>query len=224
MTYRHIFGLASVLLFPLLLCTCGRAQQSQDGPTVIAGTIRFQQTNQLLEATLRVSPVDSSENAIYPTLFGTAMTPAPLVGPGRFRTRRSLAFPNTFRLTVPCQEGPNCPINYQFTPPFSDSIPPLLIQGKSAFFPVANAGLADNESLVLFFEPEDRSAPRRIQLLGPTSTGQFTLRKEVFADIPTGVYEVYLVKQQLQKDSTTSIISSLQTEYFTKATTVEIIK
>jgi len=219
MTYGHIFGLA--LLFPLLLCTCGRDQQI---PTVVAGTIRYQQDNQLLEATVRLEPIDSSANAIYPSLFGTAMTPSPLAGPGRFRTRRSLAFPNTFRLTVPCPDGPNCPLDYQFAPPFSDSIPPSLTLGKSVQFPVAATGLSAEESLVIFFEPADRSTPHRIQLLGPTASGNLTLRKEVFADIPPGAYEVYLVKQQLKKDSTASIMASFQTEYFTKARSIEIME
>lgn len=222
--YRNISGICLTLLLPLLLCTCGPALNSQKEATVVAGTIRYQQDNKLLEATLRIEPVDSSDKAVYPTLFGTAMTPAPMVGPGRFRTRRSLTFPTTFRLTAPCPEGPNCPLDYGFSPPFSDSIPSALTLGKSARFPVANTGLAADESLVLFFEPADRSEPRRVQLLGPTSSGQFTLRKEVFSDIPVGSYEVYLVKQQLKKDSTGTIIASLQTEYFTKAKTVEIME
>lgn len=224
MTYRKLPGCILALLFTTFLCTCDRASLSQTETTVVAGTIRYQQDNQLLEASLRITPVDSSVNAAYPTLFGTAMAPAPLVGPGRFRTRRNLAFPNTFRLTVPCPTGPNCPLDYQFSPPFADSIPPTLTLGKSARFPVANSGLSANESMVVFFEPADRSAPRRIQLLGPTSTGILTLRKEVFADIPAGDYEVYLVKQQLQKDSSANVIASFQTEYFTRAKPVKIVE
>ncbi|MEM6770372.1 MAG: hypothetical protein AAF597_07310 [Bacteroidota bacterium] len=223
MMYRLLLGSCSALLFVLLLCTCDRAAKN-DATTVVAGTIRYQQDNQLLEASLRLLPIDTTASATYPTLFGTVMAPAPLIGPDRFRTRRTVAFPNTFRLTVPCSAGPNCPLDYQFTPPFSDSIPPSLTIGQSAQFPIANTGLAANESLVIFFEPTDRSAPKRIQLLGPTSTGTLTLRKEVFSDIPAGEYEVYLVKQQLQKDSSASIIASFQTEYFTKAMPLKIME
>lgn len=212
------------LLLLTLLCTCGPAQEQQDAPSTLAGTIRYQEDNQLLEATFRLEPIDSSVNASYPTLFGSAMTPSPLAGPGRFQTRRTLPFPETFRLTAPCATGPDCPIDYTFTPPFADSIPSTLQLGTSARFPVATTGLQENESLVVFFEPADRSAPRRIQLLGPTSDGTLTLRKEVFSDIPPGTYEVYLVKQQLHKDATASLVSSIQTEYFSRAQSVEILK
>ncbi len=224
MTYFNLRHAGLSLLFCTLLCTCGPAQQEQQGPSIIAGTIRYQQESQLLEATLRVEPVDSSINAVSPTLLGSAMPPATLAGPGRYQTRRTLPFPVDIRLTAPCPTGTNCPINYSFQPPFSDSIPANLQLGASARFPVGTEGLKENESLVIFFEPADRSAPRRIQLLGPTSDGTLTLRKEVFSDIPAGQYEVYLVKQQLQKDSSATLVSSIQTEYFSKAKSVEILE
>lgn len=198
------------------------ACSSPEPVPVVAGTIRYQQDQQLLEATLRIVPSDSAATAPQPSLFGTAMSPAPLRGAGYYRTRRQLAWPETFRLTVPCPAGPACPLDYRFVAPFIDSVPPVLFLGQSVRFPVATTGLTASESLVLFLEPVDRSAPRRIQLLGPTDSGQLTLRKEVFADVPAGNYQLYLVKQQLQKDSTADLKASMQLEYFTRSIPVEV--
>ncbi|MFT7120552.1 MAG: hypothetical protein ACJAZ9_000726 [Neolewinella sp.] len=205
------------LLFLLNLSTCAPAQKSSKPTTNFTGTIRYQQPRQLLEANFRITPVDNTINVIYPTLFGTAMAPFEPTGPGNYRTRRNLPFPTTLQLTAPCSDGPNCPLSLNFQPPFSDSIPRELSKSQSAIFPVGTVGLTKAESLIIFFEPADHSTPRRIQLVGPTSTGNLTLRKEAISDIPAGEYLVYLVKQGVQKDSSAALVSSVQMEYFTKS-------
>lgn len=215
---------AFTLLFLTFLCTCGRAPQKQVGPTTVAGTIRYQEDGQLLEASVSLEPVDSSSTAIYPTLFGTAMNPLTLAGPGRYRARRSLPFPTDLRLTAPCPDGPACAVAYRFIAPSSDSIPALIEKSKTLRFPVGSVPLAKDESLVVFFEPDDRSAPRRLQLLGPSSSNFLTVRKEALSDIPAGKYQVYLVKQQLYKASSPSLVSSMQTEYFTVSRAVEVVE
>ncbi|MEM9258788.1 MAG: hypothetical protein AAGA62_04015 [Bacteroidota bacterium] len=202
-----------------LLCTCDRAQNDrskQDTLTTVSGTLRYQEVGQVLEATLRVSPTDSTANAPTPTLFGTAMPRLRLAGNGTFRERRSLPLPPQITLTAPCGDT-DCLLRVDFSPPYIDSFPPVVSKQKTLSIPVAAVGLGEQESLVIFFEPKDRSTPERIQLVGPTSTGTLTLPKKTLANIPAGEYEVYLIKQQLRKDSTALLRASLQTEYFTKA-------
>ncbi|MGK0451039.1 MAG: hypothetical protein ACJAXE_001703 [Neolewinella sp.] len=41
-------------------------------------------------------------------------------------------------------------------------------------------------------------------------------------DVKPGKYQAYLIKQQLQKDSTSTLESSLQTEYYTKSIPIEV--
>lgn len=183
---------------------------------MVNGTLRYQETGQVLEATLRVHPTDTLPNAPTPTLFGTALPRLRLAGNGIFRGRRSLALPPNIALTVPCPTG-DCPLSIDFSPLFIDSLPPVVSKGNTLSVPVASTGLSAEESLIVFFEPKDRSAPERIQLVGPTSTGILTLPKKTLATIPTGEYEIYLIKQQLFKDSTTNLQASIQTEYFTKS-------
>ncbi|MEM9528769.1 MAG: hypothetical protein AAGA31_19305 [Bacteroidota bacterium] len=209
----------------LLLCTCDRAQNDrnkQDLVTIVNGTLRYQEVGQILEATVRVSPTDTTVNAPTPTLFGTAMPRLRLAGNGVFRERRSLPLPPQISLTVPCKKT-DCPLGIDFSPPFIDSIAPVVSKQKTLSIPVAAVGLSKHESLVVFFEPKDRhSAPERIQLVGPTSTGTLTLPKKTLANIPAGAYDVYLIKQQLRQDSSAFVRSSLQMEYFTKSVDVSL--
>lgn len=210
--------------FAALLCTCARAEKSgskNEVPTTVAGTLRYQESGQVLEATLTLNPSDSLPNAPTPTLFGTAMPRLRLAGNGTFRERRSLVLPPSLSLTVPCSTG-DCPLNIGFNPPFIDSLPPVISKAKTLSVPVATAGLSARESLVVFFEPKDRSTPERIQLVGPTSSGTLTLPKKTLANIPAGEYEIYLIKQQLFKDSTAAFKASIQTEYFTKSVGVSL--
>ena len=210
------------LLFTTFLCTCDRAPQRTE-PTVVVGTLRYQANNNVLEATLQMTPVDTSAAAVFPTLFGTAVQPLALAGTGNFRARRKVAWPGKVNLTVPCADGPNCPLTVDFAAPFADSIPARISKEKSLQFAVADRGMTEDESLIFFFEPADRSRPRRLQLIGPTDTGVLTVRKEALAAIPTGEYQVYLVKQQLAKDSTAKVVSSFQIEYFTASRALEVV-
>ena len=145
----------------------------------------------------------------------------PAAGAGHFRGRRTLPFTSPIKLTVPCTTSP-CLLDIAFTPPFADSIPAIINKKQSVRFAAGNIGLLATENLVAFFEPDNRAAPRRILLQGPTSTGRLSLPKEALSDIPEGKYQVYLVKQQLQKDSLSTLQSSIQTEYFTRMVPVEI--
>jgi len=206
--------------FILLLCTCDRAQKMA-GPSVLSGTLRYQADRQQLEATVKIRPLDTLPNAPAPTLFGSAMAPFVAAGEGVFRATRSLPPPTNIQLTSPCPSG-DCPVDLSFTPPFIDSLPAILSRSTTNAFAVTSGGMRANESLLVFFEPADRSEPKRIQLIGPTSTGALTLPAKVMADVPAGDYEVYLIKQQLAQDSTAQFSYQLQTEYFTRSRSVTV--
>jgi len=125
-------------------------------------------------------------------------------------------------MTLPCGQASECVLSYDFLPLFADSIPSQISLAETVAFPVAGGGLLSDESLVIFFEPADRSSPKRIQLMGPTDTGIFTLPKNSLEDIPAGDYQVYLIKQQLHQDSTAYYKASIQTEYFSKTVLVKV--
>jgi hypothetical protein len=203
------------LLLTLLLCTCDRAQKTP--PTTMVGNIRYDESTQILNVDVAIVPIGNG----FPSLDGSAIPAVPAAGPGHFRNRRTLPFTSPIKIAVPCATG-NCPLALNFTPPFADSIPAIINKKQSVRFAAGSTGLLDTEYLEAFFEPEDRSAPRRILLQGPTSSGMLSLPKEALSDIPVGKYQVYLVKQQLHKDSLPNLQSSVQTEYFTNMVPVEV--
>jgi hypothetical protein len=181
------------------------------------GNVRYDASTQILNVDLAIDPLKSGS----PSLFGSTIPAFPAAGPGHFRDRRTLRFTSPIKFSVPCATD-TCPVELAFTPPFADSIPAIIDKTKSIRFAAGSTGLLANEYLETFFEPDDRSAPRRILLRGPTSSGILRLPKEALSDIPAGKYQVYLVKQQLQKDSLAQLQSSIQTEYFTRMVPVEI--
>ncbi|WP_020570248.1 hypothetical protein [Neolewinella persica] len=208
------YGVFSLLLTSLL-CTCDPAPKAAS--TTLVGNVRYDEGSQILNVDLAIDPVPDG----FPSLFGSAMPALPAAGTGHFRGRRTLPFTSPIKLAVPCASTP-CLLEVAFTPPFADSIPAVINKKESVRFAAGSTGLSATENLVTFFEPADRSAPRRILLQGPTSTGMLKLPKEALSDIPVGKYQVYLVKQQLQKDSLSTMQSSVQTEYFTRTIPVEI--
>lgn len=212
------YGLLPLLF--TLLCTCGRAPKPSL-PTEVVGSIRYEEKTQLLTADLAISPHTS---AIGPTLFSTAMPAFPAGGPGHYRGRRNLPFPDPIRLSVPCgNTAPPCDLTLPFSPPFADSLPPTGQTGAPLRFIAGKNALLENENLVFFFEPADRSDPKRILLQGPTASGRVNLPKESLSDLKPGKYEVYFIKQQLHKDSITNLQTSIQTEYFTRSMPFEMM-
>ncbi|MGB3801155.1 MAG: hypothetical protein WA952_15160, partial [Lewinella sp.] len=105
---------------------------------------------------------------------------------------------------------------------YIDSLPDTLHRDQVVNFSVSDRGLTERESLVIFFEPGDRSTPRRILVSGPTSTGVVSLPTQAIDDIAPGDYEVYFVKQRLFKDQIGTTKASIQTEYFTESKDVVV--
>lgn len=209
------------LLFVLHLASCGRAPEPV-GPTRFMGTVRYQEDGKLLEATVSVGMADTTMAYAPPTLLGSVMDPLPRAGANHYRSRRTLPFPVPLRFGVPRPGSDNATLEYRFMPPLVDSLPRFLEKTESLRVPVGSQPLADNESLVVFFEPVDRSTPRRLQLVGPTKSNYLSVRPAALADIPPGDYMVYLVKQQLHKVADEEVRGSLQTEYFTRSKAVKV--
>jgi len=209
-----LFGLCT------FLCTCGPAQSDTVKGTAAVGSIRYQEDLRFLEATISIDPVANGK----PQLNGQPFKPLPTAGAGHFRLRREANFPSTLTLDVPCgnRQAINCPVIINLAIPFADSIPDVIDKTRTNRFAALPGGLLEHENMLLFFEPEDRSTPRRILLQGPTSTGRVTLPKESIADVKPGEYQLYLVKQGLSKDSTANLQHSIQTEYFTRSVAVTV--
>ncbi len=202
-------------LIPLLfcLCTCGPAAPTPVSEVkTLSGHVRYQEELRSLDVELLLP--DSTDRP--PTFLGTAMQPLRKLPARRFRLERARAFPETFRFAVSSREEV---ANFEFDllPVYIDSLPDTLVRTRTANFPAAARGLAENESLVIFFEPADRSTPKRILLTGPTSKGVVTLPTSAIDDIPPGNYDVYLIKQHLYKDRQRNLKASIQAEYFTRS-------
>lgn len=181
---------------------------------MVIGNIRYDESTQLLEANLTVSPVP----ATAPAVLGTTLSPLAGMGAGHYRGRQQTEFTDPMDLNVSGHPGQVI----RFSRPFADSIPTVLYKSRTAKIPVMHTGLTDKESLVFFLEPKDRSTPKRILLQGPSNSGILTLPKESMSDVNPGRYTAYFIKQQLQKDSTATLETSLQTEYYTKSIYIEV--
>ena len=201
-----------------MLCGC-----TSDEPVVVrevktvSGHLRYQAGSRSLTADLLLP--DSTGTA--PAMLGQAMTG--LGGePGRryrYAEERDLPGLINFSVTVDEQEATFGFVTHGIT---VDSLPDTLFRNTAAYFRVADRGLTDRESLVVFFEPGDHSTPKRILVTGPTASGLVSLPPVAIDDIPTGDYDVYLVKQRLFKDQIGTIKASLQTEYFTESKQVRV--
>ncbi len=197
----------------LLFLACGHADPTPVNEVkTLSGHVRYQEDSRTLNAELLLA--DSTDRA--PTFLGTPMLPLHHLPARRFRLERVQKFDPTMRFAVSSREEV---ANFKFdlVPVYIDSLPDTLVRTRTANFPAAGRGLAENESLVIFFEPADRSTPKRILLTGPTSKGIITLPTSAIDDIPPGSYEVYLIKQHLYKDRQRNLRASIQAEYFTRS-------
>ena len=207
-----------VLLAVMLLCGC-----ASDEPTVVrevktvSGHLRYQADAGRLTADLLLP--DST--ARPPAMLGEPMH-ALGSAPGRqYRYAADRELPDLVNFTVDVDDQ-EATFSFVTRTIFVDSLPDTLYRDTSASFAVADRGLTDRESLVVFFEPADRSTPKRILVTGPTSTGVVNLPPIAIDDIAVGDYEVYLVKQRLFKDQIGTTKVSLQTEYFTETKQVRV--
>ncbi len=154
-------------------------------------------------------------------MMGNTMVPLDGLPGRRFRYAAQRRMPEVVRFTVH-NEGEPIVFSFVTHGVFIDSLPDTLYRNTAVNFEVADRGLTARESLVIFFEPGDRSTPKRILVTGPTSTGKVSLPTRAIDDIAPGQYEVYLVKQRLFKDQIGTTKTSIQTEYFTESKNVVV--
>lgn len=210
-----IFPLSSLLLF-----TCGSARKN-GAPDLAVGTVRYLEDTQTMQVQVEIKDSDTLRTLSAPKIFNFEMKQLPQPAAGRYAYNKPMNYPSVIPLDLPCG-GSRCTVDLSFAPIFIDSFPTSISRKAKLSVPISHQALKERESLIFFFEPSDRSAPKRIQLLGPTDRPIVTLPKDAVATIPVGEYEVYLIKQELQRDSTEQLITSMQLEYITRARKVTI--
>lgn len=209
-----------VIAFILLsgLLACGPAEPTPiEEVKSVSGHVRYQRGNQSLLADLQLA--DSTDR--IPTFLGSAMEPIGNLPTDRFRHYATGDLPSVLRFGID-HDGSATVFSFVTHPVFVDSLPDTLDRSRTINFPVADRGLTDKESLVMFFEPTDNSTPKRILITGPTETGTVSLPVSAIDDIAAGNYEVYFVKQRLFKDQIRTLRASIQTEYFTRSVPVTV--
>ncbi|PHK98592.1 hypothetical protein CGL56_08955 [Neolewinella marina] len=198
--------------------SCGPAEPTPiEEVEQVSGHVRYQQGDQSLLADLELP--DSTDR--IPTFLGSAMQPVGTLPTDRYRHYATGDLPSVLRFGIH-DSGGGAVFSFVSHPVFIDSLPDTLYRDQPVNFPVAERGLTEMESLVLFFEPTDRSTPKRILVTGPTATGTVSLPTSAIDDIAPGDYEVYLVKQRLFKDQIRTLRASIQTEFFTRSAPVSV--
>ena len=207
-----------VLAIVIMLCGC-----TSDEPTVVrevktvSGHLRYQADSGTLTADLLLP--DSTGRP--PAMLGQPMEQLGRDPGRRFRYAAERELPGLISFTVYVDEQ-EATFSFVAHGISVDSLPDTLYRDTSATFMVADRGLTERESLVVFFEPGDRSTPKRILVTGPTSSGLVSLPPVAIDDIAVGDYDVYLVKQRLFKDQIGTTKASLQTEYFTESKQIRV--
>jgi hypothetical protein len=204
---------------PLLFVLCCAPAEPTPATEVVtvSGHVRYEQHTRQLRGELLLP--DST--AAPPEFMGSAMEPLGNTPTRRFRLTLPSDYPAEVRFGVRA-EGEMLGFDIPVSGVYIDSLPTEIGRDSTVRFPVAQAGLGENESLVIFFEPVDRGAPKRILVTGPTRRGVVTLPPSALADTPPGDYRVYLVKQQVNRDQRQHVKFSIQTEYFTRDRAVTI--
>ena len=180
----------------------------------MTGQLRYQADRSYLVADL-VLPDSTTRPPIFQ---GKIMEPLRSLPARRFHYEREFDLRRPIRFTVE-EEGEleASRFSLRLVPVFLDSLPDTIRQDTTLQFPVAEGGLAENESLVVVLQPGARGDEKRILLTGPTRQGTVTLTSSMLVDIDTGQYTVYLTKQQRYRDQQHYLRISLLTEYFTPA-------
>lgn len=209
-----------MLLLPILLVSLGCRQSDPelaDELKMVSGHLRYEAGTKVFEAEL-ILP-DSSDSR--PKFRDEEMRMVAGTGGRRFRygTKAGLISNPSFTIT----DGREA---LSFAVPLSpvtiDSLADSLALINLISFEVADRGLNDDESIIVFFEPNDRGMPRRILVTGPTTSGTISLPTTATSDIPAGAYQVYLVKQRVVRARKSNVRISVQTEYFTPSKKVTV--
>ena len=177
----------------------------------MTGYLRYEAAREWLTAEL-VLPDSSTRPPIFQ---GKIMEPLRSLPARRFRFERQVDLRRPIRFTVEEEGQEAARFSLRLTPVFIDSLPDTLRRTSTVEFPVADRGLAENESLVVRLQPITGGDERRILLTGPTGAGTVTLSTPTLEDIDPGYFTAYLIKQQRFRDQQHYLKASLLLEYFT---------
>jgi len=217
----------------LLLCLAGCQAPEQPTPILAKAEIRFLEGQQSLRGDLSLYRGDSLRNSetYHPpegtvAFLGSAMQATELGTQQRWRAEQRTAWPGELRFSFPVAEDRPTErfiLPVAMSAPQVDSLPRRIDKRSGLRFAVGTVPLREDENVVLFFEPEARSAePRRILIAGPTKTERVFVPNTALTDLPVGNYGVYLIKQQLARDTIEYLYAATQIGYHTRSVTVEV--
>lgn len=206
-----------LLLLPLLYaCQPNEPVPAQEVQSV-GVLLRYQATEQLLSG--RVIFQDSSY--YVPLIESQPMQSTAGMPALRFEVEQRIVLPGQLHVDIP-EDGDTASFVFTIDSVYLDSLPAIIYQDTTVTFEVAREGLAENESLVVAFEPSGRGSIERILLAGPSRNGSITLPAATLEDFPPGEYTVYLIKQQNFRDRQGYVRASLQTEYRSRSAPLTI--
>ncbi|MEM9834931.1 MAG: hypothetical protein AAF828_00430 [Bacteroidota bacterium] len=216
----------------LLLYTCSEEATNTPTPLLVSGEIRYLQDQQQLRGDVsffRAAPNGAKVIFRPPAgavaFMGSSMKAVELNESQRWRATMKAAFPEQLRFTFPTteEEEERVTLPLQLSPPLVDSLPAIMDKKKNIRVAVGTQPLAENESIIVFFEPEDRQqAPRRIIVAGPTLNNQISLPATAMKDVAPGKHQVYLIKQQIAKDTLVNAFTSIQLAYHSRTKGIEV--
>ena len=211
-----------VLLSPawlvLILFSCGPAPDNAPVSRTVVGAVRFQERSNQLTAEVLVDPTDTT--LVPPTFLGTALQPTPNGPNNRFVGSRTLPLPAQLTLGLPNDH------TLSFPPYLPDvaSLPDTLRKTTDLYFRPLPTAPDSTQNLIVFFEPDDRRLPpRRILVDGPIADPDLRIPATAFTDLVPASYRVYLIGQQLLRDSLPGLRYSIQAEYFSDEKPVLVV-
>ncbi|NJO86635.1 MAG: hypothetical protein HC821_00690 [Lewinella sp.] len=218
-----------------LLC----CQQAPSAPVRAQAEIRYLADQRELRGDLILSPGDSLSGHDFFSLqngsvafLGSNMTARIVPGGMRWRTEMQVDFPNELRFTFPRNPDQKSVLEdrltlaLSFSPPFPDSLPSIWNTSEVQRFEIGSAALGAHESIVVFFEPLSggSGSVSRITISGPTASSQVVLPTVAQSELKAGDYEVYLVKQQIARDTLPGLLATTEISYHTRSRPVKIIR
>ncbi|OAV46114.1 hypothetical protein [Lewinella sp. 4G2] len=204
----------------LLFCTCDSAPSNgeRDGAVVF---LNYEQDQQLLTTRMNLGLAGEAPITGVPTVYGSPLDSFTRQGVTTWQLRKNLNYPSVIPLEIPCGDA-LCNRDVKLAPVFVDSFPNVIDPKKDLQVAYGPEALTSSESLVFYFGPQDRSAPEKIKLVGPTNSPVATLPSDALAKLKPGKYNVYLIKQQLKRDTTARLWTSIQAEYMTRTRLIEV--
>ncbi|PHI21018.1 hypothetical protein CEQ90_04865 [Lewinellaceae bacterium SD302] len=233
--FYRIIPLATLGLIWGCSATEPSAAANSEPPVIAKAEIRYLADLRELSADLRFYRGDSlaGSTSYSPpegsvAFLGSAMTEKSLGEFTRWRSRMRADFPEKLRFTFPLNaDAPleKTTVNLEFDKIVADSIPTVISKSQRQRFYAGREPLKMGESIVVFFEPTDRSAKaRRIIVAGPGKSNYIALPTEAMTQLEAGPHSAYLVKQAIRRDTLDGLVSAVTFQYHTRPVDVSIVE